>query len=767
LNDAVLPGKQNVGTYEITYYVTASTTGNFVESERKTLTVEITSCDVQWEQRPTAKTGLKYPGYNIPLIEAGVLTATENEELYVEYTLDAPEVGQRTWQKDMPEADKAGNYTIWYRVHTSENYNFVGTEDNTTGEKLEIVVESYTLSVVSLPQSKQMMYTGESQEIIFEGAELSTDEGNLTENAPFFEYSLDGNVYRPVLELKNTGTYDVYYRINYNDTIFTFVPNEVCESDGRLTLLRTTITINKLTFEENTLKAVYEDGEMTYINGSYPFMNEEIAEHIQYFYRKSGTEGWTPWEAGALENAELGTYEFKLKLTAPNDDANFYDFEQTGEYSTHIVKRNRAVEIVMGDYNAQHGFPTIRAWVDLDGATTYETAAFRVEGTVAKNGKLTLGITDVSEANNNALIRVEVVSAGYFYMSSETLAEATKLSILLSSEIVNQTAINQGLTEETTYLYVYELYKITYNANGGEGTIEEDWKWHGIDLTLKENTYTKTTENEIELITNGWNDSITGSGKHYGNGSMTYTDNETVVLYAQYFAIDETIYRVEWIIDNGTNRYAVARDGSWYNTSEDTSRGGQLIKEGDLIILPQVNVDKDGNDLAEIFGGYILGWYTEDENMPYEFGMTATRDIVFVALLNEDASDYIECKFYNKDNEEVHSSGKVANGASAYMALSGLDYNTLQTYLENFEAWNELNNAETLDSSKVESGVFNYSLEEKAEEPEPKPEPEPEPEPEIEKSTNTNGIMFVIIGVGVAVSAAMIVIYMIIRKRRR
>ena len=301
-------------------------------------------------------------------------------------------------------------------------------------------------------------------------------------------------------------------------------------------------------------------------------------------------------------------------------------------------------------------------------------------------------------------------------MSQDALSKENKSKIeLKSSEVKNVIkSFNAGLIQDMITVYLYEVYRIQYDANGGIGdNLSEGWKWHKIDYLLAENKFSKTENGEI-FVANGWNTSKAGNGTNYSSGAMYYREDASQIFYAKFFASGENYYTVKWIIDNGSKRYALSRDFNvWFDTSIEQYQSrdtGVLVAEGDLITLPQIQIDENGKSLSSIFGGYILGWYTEEENIPYSIGMTATRNVTFVAELNFDINDFVQCKFLGEENEEIHYSGLIANGAQAYMALSGMDANLIRDYNEGYKKWVAQYAFEYLDASGKPDGVLEFNL---------------------------------------------------------
>lgn len=71
-------------------------------------------------------------------------------------------------------------------------------------------------------------------------------------------------------------------------------------------------------------------------------------------------------------------------------------------------------------------------------------------------------------------------------------------------------------------------YTISYNANGGSGTMSSQTKTQNVALTLSSNTFTRSG-----YTFTGWNTSSTGSGTSYTSGA-SYTANASATLYAQW-----------------------------------------------------------------------------------------------------------------------------------------------------------------------------------------------------------------------------------------
>lgn len=100
-------------------------------------------------------------------------------------------------------------------------------------------------------------------------------------------------------------------------------------------------------------------------------------------------------------------------------------------------------------------------------------------------------------------------------------------------------------------------YSISYNANGGTGTVASQTKWYNESITL--NNGTSLSRRTYKLV--GWNTAADGSGTHYDLGA-TYTGNAALTLYAEW---ELNAIEVDAKVD-GTWLSGIARikvNGSW------------------------------------------------------------------------------------------------------------------------------------------------------------------------------------------------------------
>ena len=151
----------------------------------------------------------------------------------------------------------------------------------------------------------------------------------------------------------------------------------------------------------------------------------------------------------------------------------------------------------------------------------------------------------VYDENNNIIIEKFNVKSGYSF----TLSKEGKYRVSVS--VVNAKYSNYFTMTYSDWFTISEplnTYTVSYNVNGGTGSIASQTKTHNTNLTL---TMAKPTGKSFTVTYNAnggnasasnklvkqtftsWNTAANGSGKTYNAGAK-YSANESVTLYAQY-----------------------------------------------------------------------------------------------------------------------------------------------------------------------------------------------------------------------------------------
>lgn len=83
-------------------------------------------------------------------------------------------------------------------------------------------------------------------------------------------------------------------------------------------------------------------------------------------------------------------------------------------------------------------------------------------------------------------------------------------------------------------VWAINTWTVSYNANGGSGTVSSQTKTYGTDLTLRSSGYTRSL-----YTLSGWNTASNGGGTSYALGG-TYSANAAAIMYAVWTPIAPT-----------------------------------------------------------------------------------------------------------------------------------------------------------------------------------------------------------------------------------
>ncbi len=148
-----------------------------------------------------------------------------------------------------------------------------------------------------------------------------------------------------------------------------------------------------------------------------------------------------------------------------------------------------------------------------------------------------------------------LISGGHFKGG-----DATRNKAILDPDNTNRQTYPEGMslsadTEDVTlhdgttgsdYYYIWNVITVTFNANDGVGTMDQQTVGAGKEFTLNTNTFTR---DGYEF--SGWNTAADGSGTAYGDGEEI-TLNVDTTLYAQWTEVAVTTYTVTWKNYDGT-----------------------------------------------------------------------------------------------------------------------------------------------------------------------------------------------------------------------
>lgn len=115
---------------------------------------------------------------------------------------------------------------------------------------------------------------------------------------------------------------------------------------------------------------------------------------------------------------------------------------------------------------------------------------------------------------------IPTVSSGYWDRTHSAVEKTLRLG--LSGTSVTDTSVTK-----TINVIAKPSYTVTYNANGGAGTVASQTKWHNEALTLRTNAFTRTN-----YSFKCWNSSTSDPQNSRYAGGASYTGNANITLYA-------------------------------------------------------------------------------------------------------------------------------------------------------------------------------------------------------------------------------------------
>ncbi len=207
---------------------------------------------------------------------------------------------------------------------------------------------------------------------------------------------------------------------------------------------------------------------------------------------------------------------FTINSTAVAIDSDFTDAKAVIKSSS-IELVNRALQINTA------GDPFSVNWSGTDpifsaGTTTYYTVSYNANGgTGTIPNALKTHDVPLTLSNGSGFSRT-----GYTFSGWNTAANGSGTNYA-AGESYNE---NESVTLYAMWTTA-AIYTVSYNANGGTGTIENATKTHSVDLTLSDGSGFSRTG----YIFIGWNTAANGSGTNYDPGAL-YTENEDVMLFA-------------------------------------------------------------------------------------------------------------------------------------------------------------------------------------------------------------------------------------------
>ena len=367
----------------------------------------------------------------------------------------------------------------------------------------------------------------------------------------------------------------------------------------------------------------------------------------------AGSVYTTAGGADIYSSQSTGKY---VQTAVPGTEKNTYQCTQSGSgWTTKVTP----VEIPITPAKLHNADDTFTETAASKAGDTYVYANGKW---VLKGNEITItfdpnggtGSMDAMSVNpgiNNTLTANAFTRADYTFTSWNTKADGT------GTVYADQAAVNFD-ADTTLYAQWTQNPVITFNANGGEGTMDTQ--------TVKPNEAAKLTENTFfraDYDFAGWNTAADGSGTKYAD-KAEITTSENIILYAQWTLHK---YHVRWL--------------NW---------DGSVLQEGDYTCKDWAEWDWGNDDPSR----------PEDENYTYVFlnrwtpydeasgidgwGFNPHKDVDFTAVFNR--FEKLTVTFNANGGIGTMNSVKIANGASGkYYTLPQCGFTAPDGYM--FNGW--------------------------------------------------------------------------------
>ena len=459
-----------------------------------------------------------------------------------------------------------------------------------------------------------------------DGTILETDENVTYGKAPTY----DGETPTKAADARYTYTFtgwspevsevtgNVTYTAVYTNTVNTYTVTWV-DADG--TVLET---------DENV-----EYGKVPAYDGETPIK----AADAQYSYT---FKGWTPAVSEVTGDVTY-TAEYIQKVntytvTWENDDATVLETDTNVAYGTKpSFDGETPTKAADGQYSYRFvgWMPEITEDTVVTENITY-TAVYEKESRVYtvtwKNADGTVLETDENVAYGtvptyDGVTPTKAADEEYTYTFSGWTPEITEV------------------TGDTIYTAVFtaaaiEKHTVTFNANGGEGSMEAQIFVQGTDTCLNENKFTKDGYKFT-----GWNTSADGTGAAYADEGSIIDLKEDITLYAQ------------WQIENG---WLTDENGKqYYENSEVLKTGWTTIEGSQYYLNPETGYAAvNGIYWLEYPEGYGPDSWDQENNSAYEISGYKTNSYfvidengVFRSDLNGQYTLHEGTIVYSKDGD--------------------------------------------------------------------------------------------------------------------
>ena len=307
-------------------------------------------------------------------------------------------------------------------------------------------------------------------------------------------------------------------------------------------------------------------------------LDPSITVSNTYTISLNGNGATTAGTTSIYEKYNTGIYLDSALTKAMTTSANTIT-KPTRSYTVGFNANNTGITIpsaITKSYSYSGYYTDVTAGTQMINENGYITSSF-------KNTSYTSNGTLYAHWGTKPSITIPAISETGYTCSWNTSADGNGTSY-------NGGDVTDKLNTQTLYAVCKaNSYTVSYNSNGGSGTMTNDTATYDSNFITKKNTFTKTG-----YTFNGWNEKADGTGTVWGlttsgvyesgkTWKWTYTKN--ITLYAQWKANTNTKYVVK--------HYKQKLDGTYPSEADDTDN---LTGTTDSSVSPAVKDVKNNSN---------------------------------------------------------------------------------------------------------------------------------------------------------------------------
>lgn len=228
-----------------------------------------------------------------------------------------------------------------------------------------------------------------------------------------------------------------------------------------------------------------------------------------------------------------------------------------------------------------------RGWLTYNVTTSNTTVTVTVSSGIQQSGAMTVSYTDTQSATGQTSStgtaafsfstgdtwKTAVSTKTYSWArgtssATKTISIAVHATNAASASGWNTTTLSKSVSISVP---AKPSYVVSYNVNGGSGSIANQTKWYGTNLTLSNGSGFSKTGYTLSK----WNTNAAGSGTDYAK-SASYTANAALALYAKWTA---NTYTVVYNKNNSSATGTTANSTHTYDVAKALTSNGYSLTD--------------------------------------------------------------------------------------------------------------------------------------------------------------------------------------------